>query len=39
MNQKKEGCTFLAALPKTYAAASKTVQAQALGARKAADCH
>jgi len=39
MNQKKEGCTFLAALPKTYPAASKTVQAQALGARKAADCH
>ena len=39
MNQKKEGCTFLAALPKTYPAASKTIEAQALGARKAADCH
>jgi len=39
MNQKKEGCTFLAALPKTYPTASKTIQAQALGARKTAECH
>jgi tol-pal system protein YbgF len=38
MNQKKEGCTFLAALSKTYPAASKTIQAQAAGARKTADC-
>jgi tol-pal system protein YbgF len=38
MNQKKEGCTALAALEKTYPTASKTVQAQALTARKAAAC-
>jgi tol-pal system protein YbgF len=38
MNQKKEGCTALAALPKSYPTASKTIEAQAFGARKAADC-
>ncbi|MGD0144320.1 MAG: tol-pal system protein YbgF [Rhizomicrobium sp.] len=38
MNQKKEGCTALAALPKSYPTASKTIEAQALGARKAAEC-
>ncbi len=38
MNQKKEGCTALAALPKSYPTASKTIEAQAVGARKAADC-
>ena len=36
MNEKKEGCTFLAALPKN---ASPTVKAQAVAARKAAACH
>ncbi len=38
MNQKKEGCTALAALPKSYPSASKTIEAQAVAARKAADC-
>jgi tol-pal system protein YbgF len=38
MNQKKEGCTFLAALPQKYPTASKTIEAQAVTARKAADC-
>jgi tol-pal system protein YbgF len=39
MNQKKEGCTFLGALPAKYPTASKPVTAQALAARKAAGCH
>jgi tol-pal system protein YbgF len=39
MNQKKEGCTFLGALPEKYPAAAKPVTAQALAARKAAGCH
>jgi tol-pal system protein YbgF len=38
MNQKKEGCTALAALPKSYPTASKTIEAQAVAARKTADC-
>jgi tol-pal system protein YbgF len=39
MNQKKEGCTVLAALPSKYPAASKPVAAQAAASRKAALCH
>jgi hypothetical protein len=39
MNQKKEGCTVLAALPSKYPAASKPVTAQAAASRKAALCH
>jgi tol-pal system protein YbgF len=39
MNQKKEGCTFLGALPAKYPHAAKPVAAQALAARKAAGCH
>jgi tol-pal system protein YbgF len=39
MNQKKEGCTFLGALPAKYPAAAKAIAAQALAARKAAGCH
>jgi tol-pal system protein YbgF len=38
MNQKKEGCTALAALPSKYPAASKPVAAQAAASRKAALC-
>jgi len=38
MNQKKEGCTALAALPSKYPAASKPVVAQAAAERKAALC-
>ncbi len=38
LNQKQEGCTTLAALPKNYPTASKTVVAQAVSFRKAAAC-
>ncbi|HEV2561302.1 MAG TPA: tol-pal system protein YbgF [Rhizomicrobium sp.] len=39
MNQKKEGCTTLAALPSKYPNASKAVNDSASAARKAAACH
>jgi len=38
MNQKKEGCTTLAALPSKYPNASKAVNDSASAARKAAAC-
>jgi tol-pal system protein YbgF len=38
MNQKKEGCTALAALPSKYPAAPKPVAAQAAASRKVALC-
>lgn len=38
MNQKKEGCLALGALPSKYPDASKSVTAQALAARRAAGC-
>lgn len=38
MNQKKEGCTFLVALPKKYPDADPSLAAEATRARKAARC-
>lgn len=38
MNEKKEGCLALGALPGKYSGASKTVTAQALAARHTAGC-
>ena len=38
MDQKKEGCSALGAIPSKYPAASKPVAAQAESARKAAAC-